>query len=111
MENLSGVVNYLKHELAKAQQEVKRFTAALEALGSTGSNGHSALSASARKRISLAQKARWAKVKAGSKPAAGAVKATASAPMKRAMSISARKKIALAQRKRWAKLKAGRKAV
>ena len=106
MGNLSGVVSYLKNELAKAQQEVKRFTAALAALGSSGSGGSRTLSAEARRRISLAQKARWAKARKGSKPTVEA----ASSPVKRTMSASARRKIAAAQRLRWARVKAGKKA-
>jgi hypothetical protein len=107
MGNLSGVVEDLKKELKRAQHDVERFTAALAALGISGSNGRRTLSASARKRISRAQKARWAKARNGSKPAAA--KTTGSAPAKRTMSASARRKIAAAQRKRWAKLKAGNK--
>jgi hypothetical protein len=107
MGNLSGVVGHLKKELARAQQEVQRFTAALAALGSSSSNGHHTMSASARKRISLAQKARWAKARNGSKPAAK----TASAPAKPTRKISAagKKRIAAAQRARWAKVKAAKK--
>ena len=66
---------------------------------------HRTLSESARKRISLAQKKRWAKARNGSKPAA----ATASTPVKRTMSASARRKIAAAQRARWAKVRAAKK--
>ena len=106
MGNISGVVGYLKKELSRAQQEVQRFTAALAALGSAGSNGQRILSASARKRISLAQKARWAKTRRGSQPAKAV---TGSTPAKRNMSASARRKIAAAQRARWAKVKAGKK--
>jgi hypothetical protein len=105
MGNLSGVVEDLKKELARAQQDVQRLTAALAALESLNSDGGRTLSASARKKISLAQKARWAKARKGSNPAA----ATASAPAKRTMSASARRKIAAAQRARWAKVKAGKK--
>ncbi len=108
MGNLTGVAGQLKKELKRAQREVQRFTAALAALGSSGSNGHSTLSASARRKISVAQKKRWAKVKAGSKPAADAAKTT-SAPVKRTVSASARRKIAAAQKKRWAKVKAEQK--
>ena len=94
MGNLSGAVGLLKRELGRAQQEVKRFTTALAALGSTHSNGRSALSAAARKRISLAQKARWAK-------------ANGRAPKpKRTISAAGRKRIAAAQRKRWAQVRA-----
>jgi hypothetical protein len=97
MGNISGVVGYLKKELDRAQQEVQRFTAALAALGSSGSNGRRTLSASARKKISLAQKARWAK-------------ANGQAPKpKRTISAAGRRRIAAAQRARWAKAKAGEK--
>jgi len=107
MGNLSGVVGHLKKELQRAQQEVQRFTAALAALGSSSLNGHRTLSASARKRISLAQKKRWARARNGSKPAA----ATASAPLKGTRKISAagKKRIAAAARQRWAKFRAAKK--
>ena len=100
MGNLSGVVGYLKKELEKAQHEVQRFTAALAALGSSNSTGRHTLSPDARRRISLAQKARWAKAK------------SQAAKPKRTMSASAaaRRKIAAAQKKRWAKVRAGKKA-
>jgi hypothetical protein len=56
------------------------------------------MSVSARKRISLAQKVRWAKAKGHApKP-------------KRTISTASRKRIAAAQRARWAKLKAEKKA-
>lgn len=53
------------------------------------------LSAAARRRISAAQKKRWATTKAQAKPAR----------VKRTMSAAARKRIAAAQRKRWAAIK------
>jgi hypothetical protein len=107
MGKLSGVVGHLKKELSRAQQEVQRFTAALAALGRSGSNGPRTLSADARRRISLAQKRRWAKSRNGSKQAA----MTASAPVKRTRKISAagRKRIAAATRARWAKFRAAKK--
>jgi len=105
MVNLFGVVGHLKNELKRAQQDVQRFTAALAALGTSASNRQGTLSASARRKISVAQKKRWARARNGSQPAA----ATASAPVKRTMSASARRKIAAAQRARWAKVKAGKK--
>ena len=107
MGNLSGVVGYLKKELERAQQEVQRFTAVLAALGSSNSSGHRTMSAEARKRISLAQKKRWAKSRNGSQPAAA--KTTASAPVKRTMSPAARRKIDIAQKKRWARVRARKK--
>ena len=107
MGKLSGVVGHLKKELNRAEQEVRRYTAALAALGSSGWNGHRTLSADARRRISLAQKKRWAKERNGSKPIA----ATASARVKRTRKISAagRKRIAAATRARWAKFRAAKK--
>lgn len=103
MGNISGVVGQLKKELGRAQQEVQRFTAALTALGSSNSNGRSTLSAAARKKISLAQKARWLNAWNGSQPA----KTTGSTHVKRTISASARRRIAAA---RWAKVRAGKKA-
>jgi hypothetical protein len=107
MGNLSGVVGHLKKELARAQHEVQRFTVALAALGSAGLNGRHTLSADARRRISLAQKKRWAKARNGSKPAA----AKTTAPVKRTRKISAagKKRIAAATRARWAKFRAAKK--
>ena len=65
--NLSGVVKQLRKEREWAQGAVSRIDAALAALGSVSSNGSSrqhTLSPAARRKISLAQKARWAKQKA-----------------------------------------------
>ena len=66
--------------------------AALAALGTVSSNGTSrTMSAAARRRISLTQKARWAKQR--------------TAKPKRTMSAAGRRRIAAAQRARWAKVK------
>ena len=92
MANMSGVVLQLKGERERAQNEVQRIDAALAALGSVSSNGASrTMSAAARKRISLAQKKRWAKQR--------------TAKPKRTISAAGRKRIAAAQRARWAKVK------
>jgi hypothetical protein len=99
MANVSAVVQQLKKERERAQGEVERIDAALAALGSIGSNGSSrqhTLSAAARGKISLAQKARWAKQK--------------SATPKRTISAASRRKMAAAQRARWAKVKREKKA-
>jgi hypothetical protein len=64
MENISGVVRHLRKELERAKTEVERFGAALVALGSSKSlRQRHTLSAAARRKISLAQKARWAKAR------------------------------------------------
>ena len=105
MANLSGVVQQLRKAHAEAQGEVKRLGAALAALGSL--TGRSAtrklrtLSAAARRKISLAQKARWAKRSSNAQ--------TGAAKPKRKMSAAARRKIAAAQRARWAKVNARKK--
>ena len=70
--------------------------------GSSHTKPRRILSASARKRISLAQKERWAKRAANDQ--AGKMKP------KRTMSASARRKIAAAQRARWAKVSAKKAA-
>jgi hypothetical protein len=67
--NLSGVVQQLRKERDRAQAELERLATALSALGGLNSPGGTRkerrkrrhLSAAARHRISLAQKARWRK--------------------------------------------------
>ncbi len=90
---MSGLVQQIRRERDRAQKEVQRLNAALDALGSVSSNGASrhTMSAAGRRRISLAQKARWAKQK--------------TATPKRTISPAGRRRIAAAQRARWAKVK------
>lgn len=98
MGNLSIAVQQLKQERERIQKEAHRIDAALAALGGVSSNGAArphTMSAAARRKISLAQKARWAKQKAAVRPAR----------RKRTLSAAGRKRIAAAQRARWAKLK------
>ena len=99
---LAGFVSKLKVVRTNLVSELRHVDAALSVLGklSGGSSytkrGHT-VSASARKRMSLAQKARWAKAKGHApKP-------------KRTISAAGRRRIAAAQRARWAKIKAGKK--
>jgi hypothetical protein len=99
MESMSAVVRQLKKELERAKREVERYGAALVALGSSKLGGQRrTLSAAARKKISLAQRARWAKQKGQA------------ARPKRTMSAAGRRRIAAAQRARWAKVKGQKKA-
>jgi hypothetical protein len=94
---MSGVVQQLRKERERARKEVQRIDAALAALGNVSSNVASrVMSAAGRRRISLAQKARWAKQRTV-KP-------------KRTISTAGRKRIAAAQRARWAKVKVKRSA-
>lgn len=105
MENLKGLAGFvskLRAARTTLVNELRHVDAALSVLGKFGGVSKSTkskhtISALARKRMSLAQKARWAKAKSQApKP-------------KRTMSASARRKIAAAQRARWAKLRAGKK--
>ena len=112
LEGLVRIVDELRIERTNLANELKHIDAALAVLGkldggSSYTKPRRTLSAAARGKIAAAQKARWAKVKAGSQPAAAIT--TASAPAKRTMSASARRKIAAAQRARWAKVRAGKK--
>jgi hypothetical protein len=110
MANLKGlvsIVSELRAERTNLVNQLRHIDAALAVLGKL--NGGSSytkprhtMSASARRKISIAQKARWAKRVAD--PKAAKVKP------KRTMSAAARRKIAAFQRARWAKLKSGKKA-
>lgn len=107
MANLAGlasIVSQLRVERANLVSQLRRVDAALSVLGKL--NGASSytiprrtLSTAARKKISLAQKARWAK-------SAGQ---TTSPTPKRTISAAGRRRIAAAQRARWAKVRAGQK--
>lgn len=109
MGNLKGlvsIVSELRAERTNLVSQLKHVDAALSVLGKL--NGGSSytqprrtLSASARKRISLAQKARWAKRSANGH---------ATATPKHVLSAAARKKIAAAQRARWARVRAAKKS-
>jgi hypothetical protein len=103
MANLSGIVEQLKKERALVERQLSALNAALMAFvgayrGSAQSKGKRTMSAAARRKISLAQKARWAK------RATVNVQASTAKP-KRTVSASARRKMAAAQRARWAKVK------
>jgi hypothetical protein len=107
LESLEAIVGQLRVERTNLVTQLRHVDAALSVLGKL--NGGRAytkprrrLSASGRRRISLAQKARWAKRASNTQP-------RKSRP-NRTMSIAARRKIAAAQRARWAKVKRQRKA-
>ena len=109
MANLKGlvsIVSQLREERTNLVSSLKHIDAALSVLARlNGGKSHAGLrgtmSASGRRRIAAAQRARWAKVKAQNViPIAKNPK-----PAKRTMSASARRKIAAAQRARWAKVK------
>ena len=107
LKGLASIVSELRVERTNLVNQLKRVETALSVLGkSNGGSSYAKLgrtrSASARKRMSLAQKERWAKRAAHDQ--AGKMKP------KRTMSASARRKIAAAQRARWAKVRAKKAA-
>jgi hypothetical protein len=98
--NLSGLVKQLKKERDLVERQLSGLNAAITAFanvyGGTAKPGRKRrMSAAGRRRISLAQKARWAKHAANGQ----------ASPKTRVMSAAARRKIAAAQRARWAKIK------
>src|ERR1017187_8320845 len=102
LKGLASIVSELRAERTNLANRLRHVDAALSVLGKL--NGRSfytkprrTLSVSARKRMSLAQKARWAKAK-GHTPRP-----------KRTISAAGRKRIATAQRARWAKIRAAKK--
>lgn len=107
---IQSVTAQLQNERKRLEDELHRVTAALTAFGSVYMQGTRAttgafskkhtLSAAARRKISLAQKARWAKKKADAQPATP----------NRVISAASRRKMAAAQRARWAKVKSTKSA-
>jgi hypothetical protein len=88
---MKHIVQQLKKERERFQNQLQRIDQALAALGNSSNGASRTMSAAGRRRISLAQKARWAK--------------TRTAKPKRTISVAGRKRIAAAQRARWAKVK------
>jgi hypothetical protein len=106
MASLSEVLNQLDMERKRAQSELNRLETAIQALRGVSRNGSRSqikrsLSPAARRRISLAQKARWARKSVSAQP-------SISGP-KRRMSAAARRRIAAAQKARWAAWRAKQK--
>jgi len=99
---LAGFVSKLRAVRTNLVDRLRHVDAALSVVGKLGGgSSHTkpgrTMSAAARRKISLAQKARWAKAKGHApKP-------------KRTMSASARRKIAAAARARWDKFRAAKK--
>lgn len=97
----------IQRMLQEVESEIVKLERIADVLRGLSSNGSSVkgkrkeLSAAARKRISLAQKARWAKQ--------GSSGQVVSMKPKRTLSAAARRKIAAAQRLRWSKFKATQK--
>ena len=111
MSDLSNVLNQLRAERNRAQQEIEHLDNAISAIqrlvGRNGSvtppNGYRPrrnMSPSARRRIADAQKSRWAK---WHKQNGQAAKVDSKARVTRTFSAATRRRMAAAQRARWAK--------
>jgi hypothetical protein len=117
MGNLSRALQQLRAERKQAQARVESIGQAIsviESLNGSGTFGQTnrptrIISAASRRKMALAQRARWARAKQTSQPVVAIAKTAGSAPVKRKMSVAARRKIAAFQRARWAKLKAQQK--
>jgi hypothetical protein len=113
MANLENALQQLRAERRESQLHVEKLDQAISVIESLNGSGSShqasqpkrTISAASRRKMALAQKARWANARKESQPsAAGSVHKKG-----HTMSASARRRIAAAQRARWAKLKAGQK--
>jgi hypothetical protein len=112
MGNLTGALQQLRAERKQALAQVEKLDQAIsviESLNGAGTFGQTnqptrIISATSRRKMARAQRARWQKARQGSQPIAIA-KTTNPDPVKRTMSAAARRKIAAFQRARWAKVK------
>ena len=78
MSNIGQALARLREDRKQAQQQIQKLTLAISVLEKIGGNGSytgrtgrvkRVLSAAGRRRISLAQKARWARMRQGKKAA------------------------------------------
>jgi len=105
MTSLINALQQLRAERGRAQTQVEKLDQAILAIeslnGSAGARraGSRVISADARRKMSLAQKARRQRERGNGGSSA-----------RKPLSIAARKKIASAQRARWAKFRAQQKA-
>ena len=114
MANLDHVLQQLREERGRTQQQLEQLDSAISVLeGLGGNNSYSArtssragrvVSALARRRMAAAQRARWARVRQGSGKSAGKPRVV------RILSADARRRIAAAQKARWARFRAEKKA-
>ena len=115
MSNLQNALQELREKRRRDQIEIEKLDqviAGIESLNGTGASHKTArttrvVSAASRRKMALAQKARWASIRKQPQSVAG--NGATSAPAKRTLSLSARRKIAAAQRARWAKVRAANK--
>ena len=127
MSNLENALRELREKRSRAQEEVEKLNqiiSGIESLNGAGVYRESVshnfvsrgsvqpkriISAASRRKMALAQKARWAKIRKNSQPIAAVAKPGPTA-VKRIISAAGRKRIAEAARARWAKIRAAKKA-
>src|SRR5437762_13433086 len=107
MANLTGALQQLREERKQAQYQVEKLDSAISvlddlvgrngSLARTAAGGSRIVTASARRRMAAAQKARWAKVRAQSQ-ANGSGKSGGTVAAKSTLSASIRRKFAAATR-------------
>jgi len=111
MPNFDNALQQLREERSRAQVEVDKYDQVISMIESFDGTGVSQnanqpkriISAASRRKMARAQKARWAKVKAGN------VIPIAPKRAKRTISAAGRKRIAAAARARWKKFRAAKK--
>jgi hypothetical protein len=115
MTNLTNALGQLQEERNQAQAQLEKLNSAISVLeGLVGRNGASVspsdrkrrvVSAAARRRMAVAQRARWAKVRQQAATSHNNKPGPRTMP-ERILSAAARRKIAAAQKARWARVKA-----
>jgi hypothetical protein len=116
MSNLKNALQELREKRSRAQKEVEKLDHVISGIESLSGFAVShepiqpkrIISAASRRKMALAQKARWASVRKQSQPVV-AGKTSVPAPAKRTMSAASRNKIAAALRARWAKIRGKKK--
>lgn len=119
MSNLNSALDQLREERKQAQAQVEKLNHAISVIeglagrnntrGAQGRRAGRSLSAAARKRISEAQRARWA-AQRKKQPASISVGPKPVASTRKPLSAAARRRIAAAQKARWAKFRSQQKA-
>ena len=120
MSNLENALRQLREKRRHAQIEIEKLDqiiSGIESLRGTEAAVPSKttlpkriISAESRRKMALAQKARWASVRKNSQPLAVVAKSKGSSPAKRNISAASRKKMAAAARAHWAAFRAAKKA-
>ncbi|HZR65670.1 MAG TPA: hypothetical protein VFA85_11015 [Terriglobales bacterium] len=118
MANLNSALQQLREERKLVQAQVEKLDEAISVIqgltgissvrNTGGGRGMRTLSAAARKRISEAQRARWAQRKKQAGSVSSGPRPVPS--VRKPLSAAARRRIAAAQKARWAKFRAQQKA-